>query len=227
MYVGHFAIGLGLHARFPQVKPAAIMIGIGFLDMVNGVFVATGIDRVSPSNITAGYLFFDLDYIDWDHSLVMALLWSLAYGLLFRRDRLAAIVAGCAAFSHFLADIIVHNGDMAFWPNSQMHLGVGLWHAMPIGSWLLEGLFAVCIIAYSVRQRDRGAGSMLGPSIVLLVLFVLLSPWLSPMIFVARLSPRAATVAYGALVTIGSLIPALIITALLNRSIGKSPTGAV
>ena len=227
MYVGHFAIGLGLHARFPTIKPAAIMFGIGFLDMVYGVFVAPGIDRVSPSDSAGGYLFFDLDYIDWDHSLAMALLWSLAYGLLFRRDRLASLVAGCAAFSHFLADAIVHNGDLALWPNSQAHLGFGLWHALPIGSWALEGLFAACIMAYCVRQRGRGAGSMLGPSIVLIVLFVQLSPWLSPMKLVAGLPLHAATVAHGVLVTIGSLIPALIITALLNRSTRTPPTGAV
>ena len=49
MYVGHFAIGLALKARFPTVPALPIMLGAGFLDILDGVFIVLGWDRVAPN----------------------------------------------------------------------------------------------------------------------------------------------------------------------------------
>jgi predicted Na+-dependent transporter len=53
--------------------------------------------------------------------------------------------------------------------------------------------------------------------IVLVLLFLQMSPWLSPMKFVAQLSEPATHLLHGALVTIGFLVPGLLLTWLINR----------
>jgi hypothetical protein len=123
MYVGHFAIGLAIKARMPEVPTLPIMLGVGFLDILDGLFIIAGFDRVTPNLLAGPYLFFDLTFIDWDHSLLMALLWSLVWGVLFSRTPKVALVAALAAFSHFIADWPMHNGDLALYPHSSEHLG--------------------------------------------------------------------------------------------------------
>lgn len=49
-------------------------------------------------------------------------------------------------------------------------------------------------------------------------LFVNLSPWLSPMKPVARLAEPAAHLPHGALVTVGFVVPGLLLTWLVRRS---------
>lgn len=69
-----------------------------------------GIDRVTPNLAAGPCLFFDLAFIDWDLSLVFAILWPAVWGALFiKRGRKLAVRAGIASFSHFLADWAMHN----------------------------------------------------------------------------------------------------------------------
>ena len=82
-YVGHFAIGLAIKAWRPQVPAAPIIIGVGLLDILYGLFVVAGIDRIAANLQSGPYLFFDLTFIDWDHSLLMAAVVSLCWGAFF------------------------------------------------------------------------------------------------------------------------------------------------
>jgi hypothetical protein len=218
MYVGHFAIGLAIKARMPEVPTLPIMLGVGFLDILDGLFIIAGFDRVTPNLLAGPYLFFDLTFIDWDHSLLMALLWSLVWGVLFSRTPKVALVAALAAFSHFIADWPMHNGDLALYPHSSEHLGWGLWGRWATLSWAAEGLFAVALCSYAwVQSASRGV-SLLWPCVVLAVLMLNLSPWLSPMKVIATLDEPAAHVAHGALVALGFLVPGLLIAWLTNAA---------
>lgn len=218
MYVGHFAIGLALKARYPRIPALPIMLGVGFLDILDGLFIVLGWDRVTPNLLAGPYLFFDLTFIDWDHSLLAALFWSALWGALFLRDRRVAAVAFIAAFSHFVADWPMHNGDLALFPHADTHLGLGLWGRLGTASWVLEGLFALVLLADAWRSSARRGVSLLWPGVVLAVLFVNLSPWLSPMKQVAGLDEPAAHVLHGVLVTLGFLVPGALMTWLLDRA---------
>ncbi|MDM0045028.1 hypothetical protein QTH91_11095 [Variovorax dokdonensis] len=218
MYVGHFAIGLAIKARMPDVPTLPIMLGVGFLDILDGLFIIAGFDRVTPNLLAGPYLFFDLTFIDWDHSLLMALLWSLVWGALFLRTPKVALVAALAAFSHFIADWPMHNGDLALHPHSSEHLGWGLWGRWGTLSWAAEGLFVAALCSYAwVKSAGRGV-SLVWPCVVLAVLMLNLSPWLSPMKVIATLDEPAAHVAHGALVALGFLVPGLLITWLMNAA---------
>ena len=181
MYVGHFAAGLAIKASEPRAPTWALLVGVGLLDILFGPFVLVGIERatVTPS-VSPG---FSLDYIDWSHSLVMSLVWSVLFGAAFARyGRRVMTAVGFAVFSHFLLDVPMHPPDLALWPNSTAHLGFGLWRTWPNGWWFFEFAVIVALWAYYWRRSRVDASFGRHPfSIVavLIVLHVFNSPWLS------------------------------------------------
>lgn len=218
MYVGHFAIGLAIKARYPKVPALPIMMGVGFLDLLDGIFILLGFNTVTPNLASGPYLFFDLTFIDWDHSLLAALFWSMIWGLLFIKHRAVAAVAALAAFSHFIADWPMHNSDLALYPHSIEHYGYGLWGKLGTLAWVLEGTFSAVLAVYAWRISARRGVSLVWPCAVLVVLFLQLSPVASPMKFVATLQEPLTHILHGALVSLGFLIPGLLLTRLLDRA---------
>lgn len=218
MYVGHFAIGLAIKARYPKVPALPIMMGVGFLDLLDGIFILLGFNTVTPNLASGPYLFFDLTFIDWDHSLLAALFWSMIWGLLFIKHRAVAAVAALAAFSHFIADWPMHNSDLALYPYSIEHYGYGLWGKLGTLAWVIEGVFSAVLAVYAWRISARRVVSLVWPCAVLVVLFLQLSPVASPMKFVATLQEPLTHILHGALVSLGFLIPGLLLTWLLDRA---------
>jgi hypothetical protein len=181
MYAGHFATGFALKGHTPAAPTWALLVGVGLLDILFAPFVLLGIERVSITpDVSPG---FSLDYIDWSHSLLMAILWSVAYGACFLRyGRRVAVVLGAAVFSHFLLDLPMHPPDLALWPGSDLHVGFGLWRALPTGSWFVElAVVAAGLSWYWRRSRRIGAFGARAALVALVVLFLHLanSPWFS------------------------------------------------
>jgi hypothetical protein len=225
MYVGHFAVGLALKARFPKTPAFPLLMGAGFLDMLNGIFIIMGWNTVT-ANLAAGpYLFFDLTFIDRDHSLLAALFWSLVWGAFFLKDKRVAALAFASAFLHIVADWPMHNQDMALYPHSPEHVGLGLWGAWGTWSWIAEGLFVLVLMTYAYRANALRGVNWFWPSVFLAVLWVKLSPWLSPMKLVATLPEPWTHLIHGGLVTIGFVVPGLILIWLLNRAERLRGTG--
>src|SRR5215469_4221632 len=218
MYVGHFAIGMAIKSATPKTPTMPIMLGVAFMDIVNGLLVVAGVDRVTPNLNSGPYLFFDLTFIDWDHSLLMAVVLSLVWASLFWRDRRTAWVAGLAVFSHFLADWPLHNHDLALFPYSDTHLGYGLWGKLGTTSWLLEGAFCLALIAFAEWRNSARGVSYRWVFLVLVLVFFQTSPWLSPMKFIAQLSEPAAHLVSGALGAVGFLITGLFLVWLIDRA---------
>jgi hypothetical protein len=181
MYAGHFAAGLALKGRVPSAPTWGILMGVGVLDLLFGPLVLAGIEQVS---MTPGQSpGFSLDHIDWSHSLLTSVVWSCLFGLLFiRRGRTVAWIIGFAVFSHFVLDFVMHPADLALWPGSDVHLGLGLWRSLPTGWWFVElALVGACLGYYWKCSREDGSfgGRVLGVVVTVLVLHVLNSPWLS------------------------------------------------
>jgi hypothetical protein len=181
LYAGHFAAGVLLRAKEPQAPFWAILIGVGFLDLLFGPFVLLGIERVTVTpDVSPG---FSLDYIDWSHSLAMSVAWSALFGALFLKKgwRVATVIAA-AVFSHFLLDLPMHPPDLALWPGSSMHLGFGLWQAMPYGWWFVELGVIVAACAYYIHRAQSSRAFGRRPwlvTAVILALHVFNSPWIS------------------------------------------------
>jgi hypothetical protein len=179
VYAGHFAMGLAIKARRPDAPTFGLLIGTGLLDILFGPFVLLGIERVSMTpGRSPG---FSLDFIDWSHSLAAALAWSGLYAAFFaRRGAAIAAAMGFAVFSHFLLDAPVHPPDLALWPYSSTHIGLGLWRT-PYWWWLELSFVAAACGYYWVRARQlRTFGGRAGwACLLVLALHVMNSPWLS------------------------------------------------
>lgn len=218
MYIGHFAVGFALKARFPQVPALPIMLGVGIMDIFNGIFVIAGISKVT-ANLNAGpYLYFDLTFIDWDHSMLMAAVIACLWGLVFVRNTLTALVAVAAVASHWLTDWPMHNSDLALYPHSAVHFGWGLWGQLGIYSWLLEGLFAAALVYYAWRQYAKAGVKLIWPSVLMVALFLQLSPWLAPTKFAAMLAEPSAHIVCGVMIAMGFIVPGLILTWMFDRA---------
>ncbi len=183
MYAGHFAAGLAIKARKPDAPTAGLLTGAVFLDLLFGVCVMAGIERVHMTPGTSPG--FALDYIDWSHSLLMAVVWSVLFASVFHgRDWGVHLALGCAVFSHFVLDFFMHPPDLALWPGASIHMGLGIWRRWPRGGWLFElGFIMACLAYYFWRSRaERTFGRHAAwACMVVVALHVINSPWLSPL----------------------------------------------
>jgi hypothetical protein len=184
MYGGHYAAALAIKAKEPRAPTWALLLGVGFLDVLFGIFVMLGIEKVTMTpHVGHG---FSLDFIDWSHSLAMSLLWAVLFSMPFwRRGSAVGAAVGFAVFSHYLLDLPMHPPDMALWPYSPVHLGLGLglWLRLPTGWWWVELAVIAVLCAYYVaraRTSTTFGGRAIWACSVILVLHVLNSPWLSP-----------------------------------------------
>ncbi len=181
MYAGHYAAGLAIKAARPQASTWAILLGVGFLDILFGIFVMLGIERVTLTpGASPG---FSLDFIDWSHSLAMSLVWAAVFASFFlKRGATVALTLGFAVFSHFLLDWPMHPADLALWPHSGIHIGMGLWRRLPVGWWWLELAFiAAGCTYYVIRARHLATfgGRALWACAVVVLLHIINSPWLA------------------------------------------------
>ena len=182
MYAGHFAAALAMKGTAPRVPTWALLLGVGFLDILFGVFVVLGIEH---AHMTPGHApGFSLDLSTGRTRSRCLRVWGVVFALAFVR-RGAVIAAWCwaAVFSHFVLDVFMHPGDLALWPHSAMHVGLGLWTRWPIGWWFFELAFVVACGAYYIvrARRDQSFGGHAHWVVaIVLALHVTNSPWLSP-----------------------------------------------
>jgi len=182
VYAGHFAAGLAIKATQPKAPSWAVLLGVGFLDVLFGVFVMLGVERVTTTpGVSPG---FRLDFIDWSHSFVMSLVWAAIFSVFFwQRGRAVVLAVGFAVFSHFLLDWPMHPPDLALWPYSSQHIGFGLWRRFPTGWWWMELAFILAACGYYVIRARRSTmfgGRAAWACVLVLILHMVNSPWLAP-----------------------------------------------
>lgn len=113
---GHLAIGFAAKKAAPQIPVIIFLIAAYAIDLIYFLFLALGIDK--------------FEYNPWSHSLFMAIVWSVAAGLItlfFSRKFRSAFVIGLVVFSHWILDIIVwDNIPISF--DKSLRVGFGLYN---------------------------------------------------------------------------------------------------
>lgn len=113
----------------------------------------------------------------------MSIVWSAAFAAIFwRRGRAIALVAGAAVFSHYVLDFIMHPADLAMWPGSAVHWGLGLWRLA--GTWWFVELAFIGAAGWyywsTARRNPSFGGRAAWAVVVVLLLHVANAPWISP-----------------------------------------------
>jgi hypothetical protein len=139
---GHFGFAAAVKARAPRVPLWALMLACVWMDVVFVPLFAAGIETIVPLPGTQGGYGEGVIHADYTHSLVGALLISVAFGLvaaIWWRGSVA-VVLGAVVFSHWVLDLPMHHADMPLLPGNAGNfplLGFGLWR-WPWASALLE-----------------------------------------------------------------------------------------
>ena len=137
MFIGHYGVSFVVKAVDRSIPLWLLFIAVQLVDVLWGLFVLTGIERVRiVPGITATNPL-DLYYMPYTHSLVGALFWSaVGVGVYWslRKYRpgtapglASPLLVGLAVFSHWILDLIVHRPDLPLYDDT-FKMGFGLWN---------------------------------------------------------------------------------------------------
>jgi membrane-bound metal-dependent hydrolase YbcI (DUF457 family) len=158
MIAGHFGFAALVKAREPRVPLWSLMLATVWLDVVFVPLFVAHLETLTPVPGLKGGYGQNIIYADYTHSLLGALILSLAFGLLFfaRWGKRCALVLAFVSFSHWLLDLIVHRRDLPLLPanaGNLPRLGFGLWQ-YPTASAVCE-LLLVLLGAWLYWQAAR------------------------------------------------------------------------
>ncbi len=160
MFIGHFGVAFGAKKLAPATSLGTLVLAAQFLDIlwpnllllgIEEVRIVPGVTRVNP-----------LDFVSYpiSHSLAMALLWGVLFGIVYwlvRRYRAGAWVAGACVVSHWILDLVVHRPDLPLVPGGAVKIGFDLWDSLPATLAVEFAVFALGIALYvrATRAADR------------------------------------------------------------------------
>jgi len=184
VFIGHFAVAFAAKKAAPKVSLGTLVLAAAFLDAVWPVLVLLGVERF---RIVPGFTAinpFDFTYYPWSHSLLMTLVWAVAFALVYfavSRDRGGAVWVAIVVASHWLLDFVSHRPDMPLYPGGGEKLGLGLWQSIP-ATFAVEGaMFASGIALYvgATRSKDRIGSIAWWAFVALLLALYIPGPWAS------------------------------------------------
>jgi hypothetical protein len=199
MFVGHYGPSFAIRAVRPEVPLWVLFVAAQLVDVVWGLLVLAGIEkvRIVPGITAASPL--DLYYMPYTHSLVAALLWSFAAALVCRRvfrwpGWSVALWVGATVLSHWILDLLVHRPDLPLYDNTAK-VGFGLWNYVGVSLTLEALVLAGGLWLYLKKTIGLTPVGRLGP-----IVFVVLMLAMQVGMLFAPLPPSSAAVATSALV---------------------------
>jgi membrane-bound metal-dependent hydrolase YbcI (DUF457 family) len=148
---------------------------VQFLDLLWPTLLLLNAERVDinydPEQLTP----LSFTYYPISHSLLMALIWALLFGIiyyLFRKNFKYALILFLCVFSHWLLDVLVHYPDLPLYPGDSPKLGLGLW-SMPLLENAIEFLmFIIGVGIYLVATTAKNNAGKYVTWILILLLAV-------------------------------------------------------
>jgi hypothetical protein len=161
MFIGHFALAYGAKRVAPMVSLGTLFLACQFADLLWPTLLVLGYEQVAidPGNT----LMTPLNFISYpySHSLVMLLVWSALFAIVYRITRgsrpVAMITLAALVLSHYLLDVITHRPDMPITISGATRLGFGLWNHPGTELAIESAMFLAGTAVYSsvTRARDR------------------------------------------------------------------------
>ncbi len=181
MFVGHYSVSFAAKRRDSSIPLWVLFIAVQLLDVVWAPLVLLGVEkvRIAPGFTASNPL--DLYYMPYTHSLLAALLWSLAAAGAYRlavphSGRSTPLLIGAAVFSHWILDFIVHRPDLPIYDDAAK-VGLGLWN-LPVVAFSLEAalLFGGMWLYLAVNRARRSAFLVFGLIMLAIQAYVFFGP---------------------------------------------------
>jgi membrane-bound metal-dependent hydrolase YbcI (DUF457 family) len=158
MFIGHFAAAFATKKVSNSLSLALMFIAVQFLDLIWPILVLLGVETVSIEAGITKLTPLDFTSYPYSHSLFMAIVWGLLFGLIyfvFTKKRQNALLLGALVVSHWFLDLIVHRPDLPLSPFSDLKVGFGLWN-YPFAEILIEfSLFFISVYLYFVTVKPK------------------------------------------------------------------------
>lgn len=158
MFIGHYGTSFVAATQPKAPRLGTLFVAAQLIDYGFFAFTILGIEHLRLVPGTTALNPMDLYSMPYTHSMLGALVWSIAFAgavWLATRTREAALFAGAVVFSHWLIDLLVHAPDLTLW-GSPPKFGLGLWN-YPLIEMPLELFFAFGGLAWYLR-RTRAIG---------------------------------------------------------------------
>ena len=166
MFLGHYALAFGAKRVAPSVSLGTLFLAGQFADLLWPTLLLLGLERVEidPGNTLVTPLNF-VSY-PYSHSLVMLLVWSAVFALLYRAIRRGPAVAmttmAALVFSHYVLDVITHRPDMPITIGGAQKIGLGLWNYPGTTLAVESAMFLVGAGLYVTATREKDRAGQLG-----------------------------------------------------------------
>jgi membrane-bound metal-dependent hydrolase YbcI (DUF457 family) len=175
MFLGHFGLALAAKRVAPQTSFGTALLATEFADCLWPLFLTLGLEQVRIAPGITKMTPLDFVAYPWSHSLLMDIVWAIAFAGLYyavRRYRAGAWVVAAGVMSHWVLDWWSHRPDMPLTPWSTQKYGLGLWNSA-VGTVAVELLiFAIGLAIYlsSTKARDRVGQFALWSFVVVMVI---------------------------------------------------------
>ena len=172
MFIGHYSASFAARGFKPALPLWHLFIAVQLVDFAWATLVLLGIEkvRIEPGLMEASML--DLHHMPYTHSLPASLLWGIGagvvYALIFKGPSRvkAGVIFGCAVFSHWVLDLVVHGPDLLLYPGGAK-VGFGLWNSLLWSQVLEIGLLIAGFAIYLIMTRPKGPIGRFAPFIFL------------------------------------------------------------
>ncbi len=185
MFLGHYGVGFGAKKLVPGISLAVLFIAAQFLDLLWPVMLLLGFAHVEIKPGITKMTPLDFTSYPISHSLLMALLWGVLFGLIawaVLKKTKPAIIIALLVPSHWFLDLLVHRPDLPLVPGLSLKVGFGAWNSMA-ATLVLEGLFffgGLYIYLRSTRSKNKTGTFALWGMVIFFVAIYLLSIFGSP-----------------------------------------------
>ncbi len=159
MFIGHNALAFAAKRVAPKSSLGALTAAVMLVDLIWPIFLLLGIEHVRVE--LGATKFTPLDFYDypWTHSLLMGIVWGVAFGFVYwmaTRYRRGAIIVALGVVSHWFLDLIVHRPDLPLWPDGPRY-GFGLWNHPKATIVIESSMYIAGILIYraSIKPSDK------------------------------------------------------------------------
>lgn len=122
-------MGLATKKFSPRTSLATLFVACQLLDLIWPIAMLIGLESSTHDHSIPTFNNLNLSNIPYSHSLGMAIIWFLLFGIFIKlkgRSTRAGIVVAFLVFSHWILDYITHIPDLPLWFGSAK-VGLGLW----------------------------------------------------------------------------------------------------
>ena len=150
MFIGHFAAAFLLAVAFPQSPVLVILIAVSFPDLLWGILVPLGAEKVRVDPGSPLQRTIQFQSYPYSHSLLLTNAFALVVGLILAtilRNPLVAVVFVLGSASHWLLDTIMHLRDLPVlgFTKRDKKVGLGLWRRGG-AAFALEFIFYAAVV---------------------------------------------------------------------------------